>query len=477
MIELLKKHFHYDQFRPGQAEILERVLANESLLAILPTGAGKSLCFQFPAKLRSGTVVVITPLIALMQDQVTKAQKLGLSSTFLSSTITREEREKRQAQLARGDYQLIFVTPERFRKKDFLLALETIEVQLLAVDEAHCISQWGHDFRPDYSRLGEFRKLLGDPPTLALTATATPAVREDILKKLRLERAPVFEMPMRRENLALHVLSVYGLDEKLRSLVGLRFQNPGPMIVYVSLIQTLRKVQSGLRQLGVSSLIYHGDLSPQERTESLKNFLNEPSPLMIATPAFGLGIDKSDVRSVIHAETPGSLEAYFQEVGRAGRDGAPANCFFLYDEDDVSIQMQFLKWSHPDDSYIEKVYDLVSRRTLVDQQGFHFLREQLSFKNKNDYRPEAAVSILERWGCLERGERPFPYEAIRPPQKEDFQFEMGDVQLKNQSQKLLEVVRYATAESGCRVQILEKYFGIENPPPCGKCDLCNSNQA
>lgn len=477
MIEQLKTHFKFDQFRPGQEEILRSVQANQSLLAILPTGSGKSLCFQFPAKTRPGTVLVISPLIALMQDQVMKASALGISATFLSSTISREDREKRQKRIGEGAYQLIFVTPERFRKPEFVEVIKKNHIQLLAVDEAHCISQWGHDFRPDYSRVGEFRELLGNPPTLALTATATPAVKLDILKKLRIEGAPIIETPMRRENLSLHVHSVYGLDEKIRSLVGLRYQNPGPMLVYVSLIQTLRKIEAGLQKLGLSALIYHGDLSPQERTASLKSFLNDSEPLMIATPAFGLGIDKSNVRSVVHAETPGSLEAYFQEVGRSGRDGLPANCYFLYDADDVSIQMEFLKWSHPEDSYLERIYELIAQRTLVDQQGFDFLREQMSFKNRSDYRPEAAVSILERWGCLRKVPLPFPFEVVRPPTAEDFHLEMGSEQLKTQNQKLLEVVRYAGMEAGCRVQTLETYFGIQDAPVCGKCDLCSLNPA
>ena len=182
LLQLLKANFHFTSFRGEQESILHKVWANENLLALMPTGMGKSLCFQFPAKTRDRLVVVISPLIALMQDQAQKAHELGISATFLSSTLSRDERESRQARLAQGAYKLIYVTPERFRKPEFLQAIEHCQIQLLAVDEAHCISQWGHDFRPDYSRVGEFRAMLGNPPTLALTATATPEVQKDILK-------------------------------------------------------------------------------------------------------------------------------------------------------------------------------------------------------------------------------------------------------------------------------------------------------
>ncbi len=474
--KLLNANFPFASFRGEQEAVLSRVWANQDVLALMPTGMGKSLCFQFPAKVRDGLVLVISPLIALMQDQVQKAQELKISATFLSSTISREERESRQERIARGDYQLIYVTPERFRKPEFVAAIKNRRIQLLAVDEAHCISQWGHDFRPDYSRVGEFRALLGNPPTMALTATATPEVQKDILNKLSIPTAETISAGIERPNLALQVHDVYGIDEKIRNIIGLRHQTSGgAAIVYCSLIQTLKKVSSALRQLGIEHLVYHGDLSPQDRKRNLRRFSTEETPVMIATPAFGLGIDKSNVRLLVHVETPSSLESYFQEVGRAGRDGEKSYCHLLYDQEDVSIQMEFLKWSHPEPDFIRKVYQLIEdKRSQVDQDGFDFLREQMNFRNRRDFRSEAAVSILERWGCLEKSEDPFPYRCVHTPTDEQFAAEDGATILKTQNLKLLEMVRWATQEQECRMNRIYQYFGHSHEEPCGICDICQS---
>lgn len=475
--DLLKKHFEFTTFRGEQEAVLRKVWQGENALALMPTGMGKSLCFQFPAKIREGLVIVISPLIALMQDQVLKAKDLDISATCLNSTLTRDERESRQDRLAKGDFKLLYVTPERFRKPEFLKAIEGRKIQLLAVDEAHCISQWGHDFRPDYSRVGEFRALLGNPPTIALTATATPEVQKDILTKLNIPDAEIISAGIERPNLALRVHDLYGIDDKIRAIIGLRYQQPGAAIVYCSLIQTLRKISSELTRAGVQHLVYHGDLSPQDRKRNQKAFIAEEAPLMLATPAFGLGIDKANVRLLIHSEIPSALESYFQEVGRAGRDGADSFCHLLYDQDDVSIQMEFLKWSHPDPEFIAKIYDLIEQNRLrVNQEKFDFLREQMNFRNRRDFRAEAAVSILERWGCLEKSDDPFPYQCVHAPTQEQFAAENGPVILRAQNSKLLEMVRFATQDKECRMNFIYHYFGHRHETPCGKCDICVDNQ-
>lgn len=484
-INLLSSNFPFSEFRHGQQEIIETLMLGKNALAMMPTGGGKSLTYQFFAKVGNqvsgfpnGMVLVISPLIALMQDQVKKAQEFGIRSAFINSSLSTEDREKRYRQLSEGQFQLLFVTPERFRKPEFLKAISTQKISLFAVDEAHCISQWGHDFRPDYGCLAEFREMVGNPLTLALTATATSSVQKDILSKLAIPSAEVLHQGIERSNLALHVHDLYGFESKVRSVVGLWFQsiseNKGRSgIIYFTLISTLRKFSQELQRLNISHLQYHGDLSPQERRRQQKMFIEGEEVLILATPAFGLGIDKSNVGLVIHAETPGSLEAYFQEVGRAGRDGVLSGCHLLYDAEDVSIQMEFIKWSHPEDSFILRVYELIANeRNRLNQNGFDFLREQMVFKSRHDFRVEAAVAILERWGCLQKCEDRFPFEAIEAPTVEQFLLENGELLKKGSNSRLLDMVRWAEQSQSCRLTEIYKYFGFDEFQKCGICDVC-----
>jgi len=468
----LQENFGYAEFRGDQEPVLESVLEGKSALVLMPTGMGKSLCYQLPALILDGLTVVISPLIALMQDQVDKALGHGLKATYLSSTLTKEERENRYQRIGTGDFQIVYVTPERFRKPEFLEVIGKREISLLAVDEAHCISQWGHDFRPDYSRLGEFRQVLGNPVTLALTATATAAVQRDILKELRIEDAPTFSSGIERPNLGLRVHEAYGIEEKVRGIVGLRHLVPGSSIIYFSLIQTLYKVSSEIARLGIRHLIYHGQLEARDRKRNQREFLENEGQLILATPAFGLGVDKKDVRLLMHAETPNSIEAYYQEVGRAGRDGKESECHLFYDQDDVSIQMEFIKWANPEPDFILKVYRLIeSGGPGLADEGIDYLRSQMNFYNKRDFRVETAVNVLERWGCLKPEISRLGFSAVQEPTEEQLDRKAIESRLKVQNQKLLDMVRLAQMQTGCRMQEIYQYFGHPSGT-CGKCDLC-----
>lgn len=445
-----------------------------SALSLLPTGQGKSLIYQFVAKTEPGLVLVISPLIALMQDQAAKAKSLGLDAGFVNSNVEAAERERRLKRLSEGRYGIFFVTPERFRKENFREALSRRELSLFVVDEAHCASLWGHDFRPDFARLGEIRTELGAPRTLAVTATATPDVQKDIRRILKMteEDSTIFA-GLERPALSLNVVEAYGLEEKQNELARELEQSPGAALVYFTLIDTLMKTAREFERRGRRPLIYHGDLAPQARRRNLQSFMEDEAPLMFATPAFGLGIDRPDVRLLVHMELPGSLEAYFQEAGRAGRDGKEARAVLFLDEEDVSIQMEFLKWSHPEEAFLAKVFDLIqTRHGELDQNGFDYLREQMVFKTKRDYRVEAAVNIMERWGCLETSGDPFPFRAVTPPTKELLAAEMSSERLKSQNMKLLQMLRFAKDGGTCRMKTIHEYFGVAGFGECGVCDGC-----
>ena len=457
----LRQTWGYEEFRPLQQEVMEHAMSGQSGLVLMPTGQGKSLCYQLPSMLLEGLTLVISPLIALMKDQVDDARKKGLSVAFINSSLSREEREKAYRRLAGGEIKLVYVTPERFRKEEFLQALKKRPLSLLAVDEAHCISQWGHDFRPDYTRLTEIRETLGNPPTLALTATATPDVREDILRQLNLPpETRVFCTGFSRPNLHIGVRDVYGMDDKIRNFIFLHQQTPGAKIVYFSLVESLKKFSRELEKLSIEHLVYHGQLSNQDRRRNQNIFQSEEDPLILATPAFGLGVNKSNIRAVIHGEIPGSIEAFYQEVGRAGRDGEPAHCNLLYDPDDVSIQMDFIKWANPEAEFIHRVYQILVRdKEIVQQQGYEFLREKLLFYHKRDFRLETVIRLFDRWGVLANFHDFRKWEIVDEIPEHMADDEMLSQRLKMQQQKLLEMVQLAKQEGDLKPEI-ESYFAL-----------------
>ncbi|MCB0355429.1 MAG: ATP-dependent DNA helicase RecQ, partial [Bdellovibrionales bacterium] len=415
-------------------------------------------------------------LIALMGDQDQKAKGLGLRTSFINSTLTKDEKNNRLKKLAKNEYQLFFVTPERFRKNDFLEIIKSVSIGLLAIDEAHCISQWGQDFRPEYSRLGQVRKELGQPQVLALTATATKPVSDDIVEQLTVpgETIQIFRAPLRRENLSVFVHDLYGREAKIRQLVALRHHVPGPGIIYFSLISELQEVSRELAKLGIQHLIYHGQMSAKDRRQNQNQFIKTNDLWMLATPAFGLGVDKPNVRLVVHCEIPSSIEAYFQEIGRAGRDGQESTAHMLYDQEDISIQMDFIKWATPEVGFISRVYQLIKRHPeKVLAGGNEYLREQMHFYHKRDFRLETSLNLLKRWECIDIDEKnPRHITALEEPAEEYLDETQQELRLQSLNKKLLEMVQWAQMTEGCRMQVIYKYFGEQDPQPCGKCDLC-----
>jgi len=496
---LLRERFGLPGFRGRQRAVVDHLLSGGDAIVVWPTGSGKSLVYQLPALAQEKPVLVLSPLIALMQDQVAALRARGIAATFVNSTVERAERERRAAAFARGRWRLLYVTPERFRDPAFVATITSEgaasrRLALLAVDEAHCITTWGHDFRPEYGRVGEIRRLLGDPPTVALTATATPAVVAEIRAKLRLPDALLDHAGLARPNLFLAVTVVEDEAQKWELLARRLAELRGAGIVYGALIRDLLRLEDWLnaRQRrdgggradgGGKLLVYHGDLSREERARMHGRFRgaddpSAPPPRVLATRAFGMGIDKPDLRFVVHHQIPGSVEELWQEIGRAGRDGRPSWCELLYCEQDLPIQMQFVRTANPDRRLFRAT---VARIREWNARGEPFdldaLRNGLTGRDVADGRVETCLAWLAALGATEGDVGRGTLRLVRPPSADEEPGELGPEKEKRDLERLARLVAYVRSGE-CRRVFLASYFGLPRPEvPCGACDVCADGAA
>lgn len=335
--QLLQTYFGYDSFREGQETVINYVLDENSSLCVMPTGGGKSLCYQIPALMLEGTTIVISPLISLMKDQVDTLIQAGIPATFINSTLTAEEVRQTMEEVQNGQYRLLYIAPERLESPNFLNQLKKVNVPLIAVDEAHCISQWGHDFRPSYRAIHRLKEVFTEQPTvLALTATATPAVRDDICRLLQIQEDNTVITGFARSNLAFSVVLGQDKNKFLKEFIKKNASEVG--IIYAATRKTVDLLYDLLNKAGIETAKYHAGLPESFRNSEQERFLTDEAQVMVATNAFGMGIDKSNVRYVIHYQLPKNMESYYQEAGRAGRDGLPSECVVLYASQDVQTQ-------------------------------------------------------------------------------------------------------------------------------------------
>jgi ATP-dependent DNA helicase RecQ len=400
--DLLKSAFGYEKFRPGQEAAVSAILSGRDTVVVLPTGGGKSLCFQVPALLMPGLTVVVSPLISLMKDQVDALTAKGLPAAFINSTLTSGQVSDRLARVDRGEIKLLYVAPERFDFGRTAERLRRIGVSLLAIDEAHCISQWGHDFRPSYLRVKDVHEQLGSPTTIALTATATPEVRRDIIRELALREPETIITGFDRPNLTYFVVPVKNDAEKERRLAEILRKYEGLAVIYASTRKAVDHLTTVLERARIAAAGYHAGLDDSRRRQVQEAFMSEKIRAIVATNAFGMGIDKPNVRLVIHYTMPGTLEAYYQEAGRAGRDGLHSDVFLLHAFPDRFTHEFFIKGSYPERVVVGQTYDAL--RALSDKQGFANAQPEdllRAVKSKASTREiEGAMRILERSGAL-----------------------------------------------------------------------------
>ena len=478
--QVLHDCFGFSQLRPGQEAVVDAVVKGRDTLAIMPTGGGKSLCYQLPALCREGLTVVVSPLIALMKDQVDALQARGVAAAAVNSSLAAEEYRQVVNALRQGDLKILYVAPERFTQVGFMRTLSEQQITLLAVDEAHCLSQWGHDFRPDYLRLGRVREQLGNPPIVALTATATDAVRADIIEALHLQDPAVIISGFGRANLRFAISPCEGKREKF-ARIHRTVAEWKKGIIYCSTRKNVMSVFEQLSAEHVNAVAYHAGMTDEEREFSQNAFISGRADVVVATNAFGMGIDRSDVRFVIHFEIPGSVEAYYQEAGRAGRDGEPAYCELLFNHADLKTQEFFFEGSNPSISLIRSLYSMLALRCASETGELEMTVDEMAQQLGRDVNPMAvgsALSVLMHAGAITRTD--VPGKNVKSTRLTDpsvpfielnIDRERIEEKARRDHKKIEAMTRYAYS-SGCRQKWILDYFGEADTEPCGCCDVC-----
>lgn len=473
----LQEKFGFDDFYPGQEDVVSRVLRGQDTLAILATGAGKSLTYQLPALLLEGTTIVVSPLIALMKDQLDMLRDRGITDVVaLNSTLSEDQELRARERIASGNLRIIYTTPEKLEDEAFQKLLKSIKVPLFVVDEAHCISQWGHDFRPAYLALGNVIAQLGHPTVLALTATATPSVREDILHQLGIEHSKPIVRGFDRPNLVYEARKADKEADKLKILSTL-FQGDDPLqgtgIIYTATIKNALEVQRYLTsELRIPAAVYHSKLHKEDRTSVHNLFMDETIRAVVATNAFGLGIDKPNIRFVLHYDLPGSIEAYTQEAGRAGRDGLSSRCILIYRMSDTRVQNYFLTGKYPDVEEVQRVFGTIevfgeqsSGVSMVD------LRKILQLPLT---KLKVILALLKKSGYIEHAGRSAYAltDAVRKNRDLILNLANYDTKKSYDQSKLAMMLQYAETAS-CRRRFILNYFGEDfEQSNCGACDNC-----